>query len=102
MLNAIATKLGGHVAGTWALAYPDWAFYKFAAISTPEGVYISTDSGCSCPTPWESHSTDSFTGPLTVEQAVEEYTSLVNVGGYESLTVAQRDANIEAIREALA
>ena len=40
------------------------------------GYYLSTDSGCSCPTPWESHQEDDLTGPLTWEQAKEELRSL--------------------------
>lgn len=58
-----------------------WQFYKFGVFRHPEnkGLYISTDSGCSCPTPWENHSwgnPDDFTGPLTPDQIIEEYTSL--------------------------
>lgn len=38
--------------------------------------YLATDSGCSCPTPWEYTTRDELTGPLTREQAAEELTSL--------------------------
>lgn len=46
-----------------------------------DGFYLGTDSGCSCPTPWESHTADDLTGPLTLDQVVEESTSLWNVAG---------------------
>ena len=41
-----------------------------------DGIYLGTDSGCSCPLYWENHTKDDFTGPLTVEQAREEALSL--------------------------
>ena len=41
-----------------------------------DGIYLGTDSGCSCPLYWENYTKDDFTGPLTVEQAREEALSL--------------------------
>ena len=41
-----------------------------------DGIYLGTDNGCSCPCPWENHTKDDFTGPLTAEQAREEAMSL--------------------------
>jgi hypothetical protein len=39
--------------------------------------YLATDSGCSCPTPFESYDgKDDMTGPLSVDQALEEASSL--------------------------
>lgn len=69
---------------TGSLAYPDWAFSMFAVLRKEDGYYLSTDSGCSCPTPWESHSAEDFTGPLTAEQVREEVLSLWQ-GSYEQV-----------------
>lgn len=55
-----------------------WQFYIAAVLKNEEGYYLTTDSGCSCPTPWESHTVDDLTGPLTAEQAREELSSLAN------------------------
>lgn len=41
------------------------------------GIYLGTDSGCSCPTPFEDYNgVEDMTGPLTVEQALEEAASI--------------------------
>lgn len=53
-----------------------WQFYYLGVWERNEGFYLSTDSGCSCPTPWESHTEDDLTGPLTWEQVKEEARSL--------------------------
>jgi hypothetical protein len=58
------------------LEEPSYSFYDFAVLRKEDGYYLSTDSGCSCPTPWESHTADDFTGPLTAEQVHEEVRSL--------------------------
>lgn len=79
-LEAAAADLGGKWQGSTPLAYISWEFYDLGVITALDGLYISTDSGCSCPTPFESHSRDDFTGPLTVEQAVEEFESLARAG----------------------
>lgn len=60
------------------LEFPDYSFYEFAVLRKEDGYYLSTDSGCSCPTPWESHVGDDFTGPLTAEQVREEVRSLAS------------------------
>jgi len=65
-----------------------WQFYEFGVFRHPKnhGLYISTDSGCSCPSPWENHSWDNpddFTGPLTPDQIIEEYTGLVPESLYD-------------------
>jgi hypothetical protein len=89
---------------TWYdLEYEPYQFYYFAVAQGEDGLYISTDSGCSCPMPFESHTNDDFTGPLTLEQVIEEYTSLANVDGqYAPITVEQRDENIARIRKEFA
>jgi len=60
------------------LSEPDYSFDLIGAWKDAQGgIYLSTDSGCSCPTPWENHGQmDDFTGPLTKAQAIEEATSL--------------------------
>lgn len=55
---------------------PDYSFDLFAVLLKEDGYYLSTDSGCSCPSPWESHTADDFTGPLTAEQVHEEVNSI--------------------------
>jgi len=55
-----------------------YQFYILLVVKREDGYYLSTDSGCSCPTPWENHTfPESFTGPLTAEQAREESSSLI-------------------------
>lgn len=46
-----------------------------------EGFFLGTDSGCSCPTPWESHTASDLTGPLTLDQVAEETVNLWNAAG---------------------
>jgi hypothetical protein len=58
------------------LAEPDYSFDILGVWKNEQGYYLSTDSGCSCPSPWESHTIDDLTGPLTAEQAKEEATTL--------------------------
>lgn len=59
------------------LQWESWSFYVVEAWKGPDGFYIATDSGCSCPMPFEwLKSVDQLTGPLTAEQAIEEITSL--------------------------
>ena len=65
--------------------YPDYTIdledepYQFSIVGVwerPDGYYLSTDSGCSCPSPWESHTDDDLNGPLTWGQAAEELRSI--------------------------
>jgi len=67
------------VAGLGADAY---AFYELGIWKEPDGLYMSTDSGCSCPFPFESHSADDLTGPLTFEQVQEEAYNLARTSRY--------------------
>lgn len=55
----------------------DWSFNIVGLWKDEKGYYLGTDSGCSCPIPWESHTADDLTGPLTAEQAREETASLI-------------------------
>lgn len=50
-----------------------YSFYKLAIWKDKEGYYLGTDSGCSCPEPFENYDgKEDLTGPLTAEQAKEE------------------------------
>ena len=70
-----------------------YEFYLVGVWKDDEGFYMSTDSGCSCPIPWESHTDDDTTGPLTLEQVAEEATSLWREGG-RYVTDGEGDAPI--------
>lgn len=66
-----------------------WQFYLLRIWKGKDGYYLGTDSGCSCPTPFENYSRDSLTGPLAREQAAEESLSLAkDAGGYGITNVA--------------
>ena len=59
------------------LGYEPYEFYLVGVwIDDAGDYYLGTDSGCSCPTPWEYYRPEALTGPLTYEQAAEEITSL--------------------------
>lgn len=66
------------------MSYPDGA-YQFDLVGLwkdESGYYIGTDSGCSCPTPWDNHTREDLTGPLTADQAREEIESLARTSYY--------------------
>lgn len=64
------------VVGVVDISEPSYSFDLLAVLKNAEGYFLSTDSGCSCPSPFESHTADDFTGPLTAEQAREEARNL--------------------------
>ena len=37
------------------LSEPNYSFYLAWVLGTPEGFYLGTDSGCSCPSPFENY-----------------------------------------------
>lgn len=81
-----AEKYGFEYVGSIDLSEPDYSFDILGVLKNEKGYYLGTDSGCSCPSPWESHRVEDFTGPLTAEQAREEAHSLWSGsygGGYE-------------------
>lgn len=60
-----------------------WQFYLLGVWQGDDGYYLGTDSGCSCPIPFENYRRENLTGPLTKEQAAEESLSLAkDAGGY--------------------
>lgn len=82
--NKISDKFE-FVVEVW-LAEPNYDYDVLGVWKTDEGYYLSTDSGCSCYSPWENHTDDDLTGPLTADQAKEEATSLwkgAYSGGYD-------------------
>ena len=87
---------------TLSLSYPVYAFNILGVDIREDGIYLGTDSGCSCPIDWENHTKDDFTGPLTVEQAREEAMSLWE-NTYDSPYAprAGRDVFVSALDEAL-
>ena len=64
--------------GTAELTGEEWSFDLVAVLQHEDGgYYIGTDSGCSCPMPFEYYdSLDDFTGPLTAGECAEEVVSL--------------------------
>lgn len=59
------------------LSEPCYSFDLLAVWADSDGLYLATDSGCSCPTPFEDYSgKEDMTGPLTVEQTLEEASSI--------------------------
>ncbi len=67
------------------LAEADYSFDILAVWKGELGFYLATDSGCSCPSPFEDYNgVDDLTGPLTAEQTIEEATSLwKDAGSYD-------------------
>ena len=94
----------GYYAPTHTIHLADLS-YEFDILGVDireDGIYLGTDSGCSCPLYWENHTKDDFTGPLTVEQAREEAMSLWE-NTYDSLYAprAERDVFVSELDEAL-
>ena len=84
------------------LSYPDYAFDILGIDVRPDGFYLGTDSGCSCPAWWENHTEDDFTGPLTAEQAREEAMSLWEQTPDDEFGLrASYDVFVSALDEAL-
>lgn len=70
-------KLGLTLVGSTELSEPSWSFDTLAVWKDDAGFYLGTDSGCYCPSPFESYNgRDDLTGPLTLEQAIEEAESI--------------------------
>jgi hypothetical protein len=66
------------------LSEPDYSFDILAVWADADGFYLGTDSGCSCPSPFEDYQgRGDMTGPLTVDQAIEEATSLRGTSTYD-------------------
>lgn len=87
------------------MTYPEYAFNILGIDVREDGFYLSTDSGCSCPTPWENHTKDDFTGPLTAEQAREEAMSLFDAANehtyYDPTEAGDREEFIADLDKAL-
>lgn len=84
--------------GSLELDNEPWQFYEVGVWEDENGgLYLATDSGCSCPIPWENTTRDSLTGPLTEEQAFEEITSLWD--GAQRTDRAALEIFIQEVRE---
>lgn len=67
------------------LEEPCYSFNILAVWHDEHGFYLGTDSGCSCPVPFELYNgRDSMTGPLTAGQAIEESKQLALVSTWNS------------------
>lgn len=78
------------------LAEPDYSFCILAAWRNEEGIYLGTDSGCSCPSPFEDYEgLVDMTGPLTAAQATEEATSLAGASPFDAAGLAELIAAFE-------
>lgn len=66
------------IVGDVELEEPNYSFYTLCIWKDEKGkYYLATDSGCSCPAPFESYyDVKDLTGPLTAKQAKTEATSL--------------------------
>lgn len=66
------------------LSEPFYSFDLLAVWKDDAGFYLGTDSGCSCPSPFENYEgKGDMTGPLTAEQAIEETRSLAGPNPYD-------------------
>lgn len=98
-LKDLVEVLDGTRHVTLELEEPDYSFYSLLVVETVDGFFITTDSGCSCPTPFESHTIHDFTGPITLDEVIEEATSLARVnGGYNRLSESAIEENAKVIR----
>lgn len=64
-----------------------WEFYILGVWKREDGLYMATDSGCSCPDYWENMTESDLTGPLTFEQVAEESRSLAQVARWRGAVV---------------
>ncbi len=54
-----------------------WHYNLFGVFLIDGKWYTSTDAGCSCPTPWEDHTTIAdFAGPFTVTGVIRQIRAL--------------------------
>lgn len=81
-----------------------WAVLKVAELQQStathaKGLYIMTDSGCSCGYPFEHYDgLDEATGPLTRSQAIEECETLAE-HGYSDNPDREMEASINRLDE---
>lgn len=75
-----------------------YQFYILRVGRIGEDYYLGTDSGCSCPTPFENYgSLSSYTGPLTRDQAREEAESLIRVASSDEWAPGPDPAYVEKL-----
>jgi hypothetical protein len=77
-------KFGLALVAEHELSEPCYSFDILAVWRGPAGLYLGTDAGCSCPSPFENYSgMGDMTGPLTTDQALEEASSLKGTSTYD-------------------
>jgi hypothetical protein len=68
--------------GEVELSEPCYSFDLLAVWRDKDGYYLATDSGCSCPTPFENYNGKAdLTGPLTKAQVIEESRNIYDLSG---------------------
>lgn len=73
--------------GDHELSYESYQYDLVGVWHGEEGYYVGTDSGCSCPTPWEwLGGIDELTGPMTYSQMVESVRQSAERNQYNSAT----------------
>ena len=76
------------------LSGADYSFNLVYIFKKDNGYYLATDSGCSCPMPLENYSDiNDFTGPLSLEDAVEEVTNLLKSNSEDQHEYVVEDFN---------
>lgn len=82
------------------LSEPCYSYDTICVWKNDLGFYLGTDSGCSCPTPFENYNgVSDLTGPLTAEQAVSEAKYIRKNSYYPKYDKAGWKAFKQAIRE---
>jgi len=90
------------------LSEPCYSFDTLAVWRGPKGYYMGTDSGCSCPTPFESYNgVEDMTGPLTVDGILDEASALkaasyepkYDIDGFNEFVRTVRASETDWLRE---
>jgi hypothetical protein len=81
------------------LSEPCYSFDTLAVWADDAGLYLGTDSGCSCPTPFENYSgRGDMTGPLDIDAALEEASNLKNASYEPTYRLDEWNAFVAAVR----
>lgn len=82
------------------LSEPFYSFDLLVVWADADGLYLGTDSGCSCPSPFENYNgKQDMTGPLTVDQALEEASSIKAASYEPTYDLEAWNAFIRTVRE---